>query len=130
MTRIAAIEAVVWIDNETHEIQIRNVKWGEVESRNWRGRWSDPIGAHYTQWREMSDADRVLLMLETVIDLAMMGFPMVQLLKAFDTIEEFHALGRRSYPMCRALTAALVGERLEPNTMSFDELLEHWEPRR
>ena len=28
--------------------------------------------------------------------------------------------------MCRALTAALVGHRLEPNTMDFEELLKHY----
>jgi hypothetical protein len=31
-----------------------------------------------------------------------------------------------SYPMCRALTAALVGRSLEFNTTSFEELLVHY----
>jgi hypothetical protein len=37
-------------------------------------------------------------------------------------VEEFRALGRNSFPMCRALAKALVGRSLEFNTMSFDEL--------
>lgn len=32
--------------------------------------------------------------------------------------------------MCRALTCALVGRCLEPNTMSFEELLEADRPKR
>jgi hypothetical protein len=67
-------------------------------------------------------------MLETVIELAMMGFLMQQVLIAFADIREFRALGRQSYPMCRALTEALVGHALEFDTMSFDELLVHYAP--
>jgi hypothetical protein len=44
-------------------------------------------------------------------------------LRAFANVAEFRALGSESYPMCRALTSALVGRCLEPNTMSFEELL-------
>lgn len=67
-------------------------------------------------------------MLETVIDLAMQGFDLGTVLRAFAGVEEFRALGSESYPMCRALTSALVGKCLEPNTMSFEELLEHYRP--
>jgi hypothetical protein len=126
MARISANDAIVWVDEEALEIRVRPVRWGRDESRNWPGNWCDPIGAHYSDWREASDGDRLRLMLETVIDLAAAGFPMAALLKAFDTIEEFHALGRQSYPMCRALTQALVGKRLEAVGMSFDELLEQY----
>jgi hypothetical protein len=65
----------------------------------------------------MNDAQRVQLMLETDIDLAMAGFAIADVLRAFAQVREFRALGRDSYPMCRALTGALVGERLDPNTM-------------
>jgi hypothetical protein len=68
-------------------------------------------------------------MLETVIDLAMQGYPINTVLVAFAGIEEFRALGDKSYPMCRALTAALLGRCLEPNTMSFEELLQHYQPK-
>jgi hypothetical protein len=62
-------------------------------------------------------------MLETVIDLGMQGFPLKQMLRAFAEVREFRALGSQSYPMCRALTSALLGRCLEPNTMSFEEVL-------
>ena len=85
--------------------------------------WCDPIGAAYSQWREMTNDQRVLLMLETAIDLAMQGFDLGDVLRAFAEVSEFRALGTASLPMCRALTSALVGQCLEPNTMSFEELL-------
>jgi hypothetical protein len=37
--------------------------------------------------------------------------------------------GDQSYPMCRALTSALVGQCLGFNTMNFEELLIHYAPR-
>ena len=67
----------------------------------------------------------VQLMLETAIDLTMQGFQMPTVLRAFAEVNEFRVLGSRSYPICRALTKALVGESLEFNTMSFEELLVH-----
>jgi hypothetical protein len=44
-------------------------------------------------------------------------------LSAFTEVAESGALGGKSYLLCRALTSALVGRCLEPNTMSFEELL-------
>jgi hypothetical protein len=49
-----------------------------------------------------------------------------RVLTAFAEVREFRKLGGRSYPMCRALTKALLGRCLEPNTMSFEELLVHY----
>jgi hypothetical protein len=46
----------------------------------YKGHWGDPIGAHYSQWSKMNDAQRVQLMLETAIDLAMDGFAMADVL--------------------------------------------------
>jgi hypothetical protein len=51
-----------------------------------------------------------------------------RVLRAFATVKEFRALGGASYPMCRALTKALVGETLECNTMGFEELLVQYAP--
>jgi hypothetical protein len=79
----------------------------------------------------MGDDDRqaaYALMLETVIDLAMQGFPLKDVLTAFAEVREFRALGSQSHPMARALTSALLGKCLEPNTMSFEELLAHYRP--
>jgi hypothetical protein len=67
-------------------------------------------------------------MLETAIDLAMQGFALGDVLRAFTTVPEFRALGGQSYPMRRALTQALLGKCLEANTMSFEELLVHYRP--
>jgi hypothetical protein len=116
---IAAKDAVVWVNNDTHEVMVQTHQWGAPEQPS----WSDPIGASYSGWNEATDAERVKLMLETAIDLAMQGFPLDRVLRAFATVTEFRALGGKSYPMCRALTMALVGRRLEPTTMSFEELL-------
>jgi hypothetical protein len=123
---IRAKDAVVWV-NET-ELIVRPHDWGVPEDHGLAGHWCDPIGAAYAEWHHITDRQRVRLMLETAIDLAMEGIPMADVLKAFATVKEFRALGGQSYPMCRALTAALVGRALEPNTMSFEELLEHYPP--
>jgi hypothetical protein len=127
---ISASNAVVWVNNETKEILVAphatdpGQFWGRPERHGYKGHWSDPIGAAYTKWLELDDQQRVQLMLETAIDLAIAGFAMADVLRAFAQVREFRTLGRDSYPMCRALTGALVGKRLEFNTMSFDELLE------
>jgi hypothetical protein len=84
---------------------------------------SAPPTQHGTKWQ------RVQLMLETAIDLAMQGIPLADVLKEFAMVKEFRALGGESYPMCRALTSALVGRCREPNTMTFEELLRHYRPR-
>jgi hypothetical protein len=118
-----ASDAVVWVNHETKQVMVRSHAWG-CHSRP-HHEWCDPIGAAYSAWQESNDRDRVQLMLETAIDLAMQGFPLGDVLRAFATVPQFRALGSASYPMCRALTQALVGACLEPNTMSFEELLEH-----
>src|SRR5262245_53084604 len=122
---IQAKDAVVWVNDDTHQVMVRSHAWGP-EGRKLGRHWKDPIGAAYTQWQKMNDGQRVQLMLETVIDLCMQGYPPKTVLEAFATIEEFRALGGQSFPMCRALTSALVGKCLEPNTMTFEELLEHY----
>jgi hypothetical protein len=124
---IAVEEAVVWVCKETREVMV----WphGRGIPDEWPGHyWRDPIGAAYSAWHSMTDAQRIQLMLETAIDLAMQGFVMATVLKAFAQIPEFTALGGQSYPMCRALTSALIGQCLEANTMPFEELLEHYAP--
>ena len=123
---IKAKDAVIWVNHHTSEIMVRPHDWGAPELYGKRGNWGDPIGAAYTSWNEATNKQRVYLMLETAIDLAMQGIPLKKVLTAFAEIEEFRALGRESYPMCRALTSALVGKCLEPNTMDFDELLDHY----
>jgi hypothetical protein len=95
-----------------------------------RGYWVDPIGAAYSEWHEITNPQRVQLMLETAIDLAMQGIPLKAVLTAFAQVKEFRALAGESYPMCRAITSALVGRSLEPNTMSFEELLIAYAPCR
>jgi hypothetical protein len=77
----------------------------------------------------MNDSQRACLMLETAIDLAMQGFDLGAVLREFAEVDEFRALGSNSYPMCRALTKALTGRSLEPNDMSFEELLGTYRPK-
>jgi len=121
-----AKDVVVWVNTDTKEVMLRTHEWGCPDERRThrRGHWCDPIGAAYSQWHTMTDEERVRLMLETVIDLAMQGIPLKTLLTAFAGVRQFRALGSESYPMARALTSALVGKCLEPNTRSFEELLE------
>ena len=106
---------------------MRTHEWGCPDERRHyqRGSWCDPIGAAYSEWHDMSDDERVRLMLETAIDFAMQGIPLKTVLTAFAEVRQFRALGGQSFPMCRALTSALLGECLEPNTMTFEELLVH-----
>jgi hypothetical protein len=125
---IAAKEVVVWINNETKDIMVRPLAWGVPEDHGpaGRGYWCDPIGAAYVTWKRGTNAERVQLMEETAIDLAMQGFSLKRVLISFAEVVEFRALGKESHPMCRALTSALVGRCLEANTMSFEELLIHY----
>jgi hypothetical protein len=118
-----AKDIVVWVNDETKEVLVRTHAWGFPQDR---GNWCDPIGAAYSEWPTMTDRQRTHLMLETVIDLAMQGFPLKAVLIAFADVREFRALGSQSYPMARALTSALLGQCLEPATMSFEELLVHY----
>jgi hypothetical protein len=124
---IEAKDAVVWVRRDTKEVMVRPHSWGVSEDRE-RRHWVDPIGAGYSEWAKATNAQRMRLMLETVIDLGMDGFALKDVLTAFAEVREFHALGGESYPMCRALTAALLGHSYEFNTMSFEELLVHYAP--
>ncbi|THD53287.1 MAG: hypothetical protein E8A46_11425 [Bradyrhizobium sp.] len=121
-------DAVVWINRSTREVRV--LAKGQNRSETPSTEWGDPIGAAYSEWQDASDHERILLMLETAIDLAMQGFDLGNVLRAFAEVKEFRALGSASFPMCRALTSALVGRCLEPNTMSFEELLERYRPGR
>jgi hypothetical protein len=125
-----ASDIVVWVNGETKEIMVRTHAWGCPEDRDLGHQWGDPIGAAYSSWHELTDKQRVRLMLETAIDLAMQGYPLKDVLTAFAQVRQFRALGSQSYPMARALTSALVGRCLEPNTMSFEELLAYYTPTR
>jgi hypothetical protein len=123
---INAKDAVVWINHKDKAVMVRTQAWGRPKRTGLTGDWcdwGDPIGAAYTQWHEMNTQQRMQLMIETAIDLTMRGYPLKDVLVAFAEVKEFRALGGQSFPMCRALTAALVGKSLEPNTMSFEELL-------
>jgi hypothetical protein len=122
---IEAADAVVWTNSETREVKV--LPRGTMRDKHLA--WGDPIGASYLQWKEMSGQERSVLMLETAIDLAMQGFDLKQVLTEFAQVDEFRALGSKSYPMCRALTMALLGRCLEPNSMSFEELLEAYGPK-
>lgn len=124
---IKAKDTVVWINHETREVRVKAKGQDRSEVRG--SSWADPIGAAYSEWTDANDAIRIHLMLETAIDLTMQGFDLGSVLRAFAEVEEFRALGSQSYPMCRALTKALVGKSLEPNTMNFEELLEQYRPR-
>lgn len=124
-----AKEAVIWVNDANRQILVKPHSWGAPDHHGYnQGPWGDPIGAAYSQWSDMNNDQRVRLMLETVIDLAMQGFALKEVLIAFANVKEFRALGDQSYPMCRALTSALVGKSLEPNTMSFEELLVAYAP--
>lgn len=127
---INAKDVVVWVGDKTKEVMVQTLAWGCPEDRRGfiRVFWTDPIGAAYSEWETMTDKQRMLLMLETVIDLAVQGFPLKDVLTAFAEVREFRALGGQSYPMARALTSALLGRCLEPNTISFEELLVHYRP--
>jgi len=73
---INAEEAVVWVNNETHEVMVWRHGKGCPEDypAARRGYFCDPIGAAYSQWQEMSNDQRMRLMTETAIDLAMQGY--------------------------------------------------------
>jgi hypothetical protein len=125
---IDAEEAVVWVNRDTKEVMVKTHAWGcSVERSRLQG-WGDPIGAAYTRWQKMKDQQRVHLMLETAIDLAMQGIPLKQILTEFVEVRQFRALGKQSYPMCRAITKALLGKSYEANTIDFEDLLIHYAP--
>jgi hypothetical protein len=117
---INASDAVVWTKQSGRAVRVMPVGSGAPDRAQG---WRDPIGAHYSQWQHMNDRERVHLMLETAIDLAMQDFKMADVLKQFATVKEFRALGSASYPMCRAITMAVIGKSLEANTMTFEQIM-------
>lgn len=128
VTKIKSRFCVVWVNDESRKVMVQDVEhlreWHEPFSHAKDGGWwGDPIGASYSQWRKMSEQQRALLMLETAIDLAMQGYDLAATLREFSKVDCFRQLGSQSIPMCRALTMALLGQCLEPNTMSFEKLL-------
>jgi hypothetical protein len=122
-----AAEMVLWTNTHQKVVEV-HVGRSRHLKRTAAG-WGDPIGASYSQWRDMNNGDRVQLMLETALDLCLQGYDLGQIVREMAKVDEFKDLGRRSFPMCRALTSALVGRCLEPNTMTFDELLVAYAPR-
>jgi hypothetical protein len=104
---IRAAVAVIWINPDTKEVRVLPHAAGVPAEM--RPTWCDPIGAAYSQWKEMNDAERVHLMLETALDLAMADYSLRDVLVAFAHVDEFRALEEVSHPMRRALAAALVG---------------------
>jgi hypothetical protein len=112
LTHAPAARIVVWVNHDTHQVRVR--LFGRDRQEALDPHWCDPIGAAYSRWREMTDDQRVLLMLETAIDLAMQGFDLGDVLRAFAEVSEFRALATASLPMHRALTLALTGKCLEP----------------
>jgi hypothetical protein len=127
MPYLEAGNIVVWVEHEEGKVRITPSSLRPEQHGN-AGHWCDPIGAAYRQWREMNDQQRTHLMLETAIDLAMNGFDLGDVLREFAKVRQFRALGEKSYPMCRALTKALIGHSYEFNTMGFKELLVHHAP--
>jgi hypothetical protein len=122
----------VWTKRETGQIFVVPFKmhtedgvefYGRPRDHGIEGFWTDPLGAAYMDWRKATDNERVLLMLETAIDLAMNGFDLGDVLREFAKVRQFRELGDKSYPICRALTKAIIGKCCEPNTMRFEELL-------
>jgi hypothetical protein len=118
---IDVTHAVVWANPETREVRV--LRDHAPEAWELQYPWTHPIGAWSLQWQKMSNRARIQLMMETAIDLAVEGFAMKDIMTAFAVVPQFKALGAESLPMYRALNSALVGQCLETNTMSFEELL-------
>jgi hypothetical protein len=119
---IEAKDISVWVNMEAKKVRV--VADRGMTRPTWAGHWGDPIGAAYSTWKDATNGERVQLMLETAIELVMRGFNLGDVLREFAKVKQFRNLGNKSYPMCRALTIALIGKcRLEPNTMTFDEIM-------
>ena len=117
---IEAKDAALWVNRETKQVRITA---GPDRSLAMAQDWCDPIGAAYDSWNKATEAARVQLMLETAIELTMHGFNIGAVLREMAKVRQFKHLGEESWPMCRALTMALLGRCLEPNTMGFEDLL-------
>jgi hypothetical protein len=119
---IDAKDAHIWWEPDDGHILV--ARYGEHTREPGPGFWSD-VGASMTNWRELSDAERVLWLRELALDLHMTsGIPMDAIVREFAKIREFYDLGRRSHMMCRVLTKALTGTAYDLSTMDFDELME------
>jgi hypothetical protein len=123
---ILAKDAVVWTCDEGKRVRVM-ASW-ETDPDCDDHMWCDPIGAAYKQWREMENDQRALLMLETAIDLTMQGYNLRDIIREFSKVDCFRALGSQSAPMCRAITSAVLGQCLEPATLSFEELMVVYAP--
>jgi hypothetical protein len=105
---LSADNISVWVDYKNKRIVVLPYAIGDdclgtPNHQGFKGHWGDPIGAAYLQWRKMTNQQRMMLMLETAIDLAVnKDFAISDILRAFAEVSEFRALGRESYPMCRA----------------------------
>lgn len=91
--------------------------WGNPNQHGIAGRWHNLICAGHPIWGEMDDSQRVTLMLETAIDLAMDGFDLSTVLREFAKVRQFRALGDEGYPnpMREALIKAKVMDSGKPN---------------
>ena len=128
---------VVWNNDYRREVLItdrrterrslpKTLAYGEPDS--WKDSWSDAIGAAYGAWHKMAEWERARLMVEFALDLAMRGYDLKHVIGEFAKVDCFRALGSESIPMCLVLTQVLCGRRLEPNTMTFEDLLENYKP--
>jgi len=128
MEMIEVKQAVVWVNPETKQVMVaRKGREFGPQGRHAREDWRDPIGAGYGEWESWAKTDPdqcARLMLETAIDLAVDGYDLKTVLREFAKVDCFYALGRESFPMCRALTQVLGGKRLgDPDPGSFDETI-------
>jgi hypothetical protein len=126
---IEARDAVVWTNWVTKTVKVTGPQISRSQLRIQEpGLWGDPIGAAYGSWQNATNDERARLMTETALDLAMAGFDLAAVGCEFAKVDAFRALGEVSFPMCRALTTALIGKSYENNTMTFEELLEAYRP--
>jgi hypothetical protein len=125
-----AADAVVWVQEEhPRKVLVRHIRHGDDGMHE--GFWCDPIGAREVSWRNLSDDERVRLMLETALDLAMDGLDLGEVLREFAKVEEFRALGNKGHTMSRALSRAIVGVSLDMcDERSFDDLMRQYAPDR
>ena len=126
---IASKDCTVWTNDGAKAVRVigREMRYQRPEDFfKMSGRWCDPIGSAYDQWRKMTEEQRAGLMVETALDLAMQGYDLGEIICEFAKVDCFYALGRVSIPMCRAITQAMLNQCLEPNTMTFDELMANY----
>ncbi|MHC2618176.1 hypothetical protein ACVIW2_000207 [Bradyrhizobium huanghuaihaiense] len=84
----------LWVNRNTHEIRVMAI--GTDRAINSSDGWSDPLGAANAEWRELTNPARVQLMLETAIDLAMQGYELKTVLRAFAGVLNSAPWGRRA----------------------------------